>query len=204
MKNDLACLDQYLGENWAQRIKDKWQMWFHKNTSTTTTSTAATTTINFPITTTSFTTISPSTLSTNTPNQTSEVISDSSIQDAQDRMEFFKIYSDFILAKLASKLSQNEHERRMLNSAQSTEQNYFPVITPNPTEALNPPFVPDFSSISDSDIKVLKELESCLKNKNNLTNLEGNVPIIQSDGIDENLDVTDDRRGTYDNILYKN
>lgn len=185
MYSDLACLDQYLGSNW---IKDKWQTWFHKNQSTTTTSTTTTSS-----TTTSSTTISPTTLST-----TTEIVSDSSIQYAQDGLEFFKIYNDFMLAKLASKLSQTAPERQMLNSAQSTDQNTFTQITSNPTVA---PFVPDFPNISENDIKVLKELQSCLKNKKNLTNLDGNIPMVQSAGIDGGVDVTDDRRGTYDNMF---
>lgn len=202
MYNDLACLDQYLGETWIKGVRDKWKSWFNKNNSTTT----STTTTTFPTTTTIETTTNspaeiittpPTLLDANIPNKTTEVISDLSIQDARDGLEFFKIYNDFMLAKLASRLSQNAHERRMLSSADNPDQNISSELVQG---AAQTPVVPDFSKISEDDIKVLKKLDSCLKNNKNLSNLNGNVPIIKSDDI-EGTDVTYDRRGTYENIF---
>lgn len=191
MSNDLACFDQYFGENWAKSFKSKWDSLFKNNQSTTTTTTTTT-----PVTTT--TTETPT---TTTPlpdsNKTFEVISDLSLQDARDGLEFFKIYNDFMLAKLASKLSQNAHERRMLQSSQNQENNNLPPIPPppmiqNPTQA---PQVPDFSKIDENDIKVLKELDSCLKNKKTSTNVDGNGRT--------DVDVTNERRGIYERYFYK-
>lgn len=191
MYNDLACLDQYFGDSWAINIKDKWSSWFHKNQSTITTTTNPATTTN-----------SPTTLGT-TPqpisNKTTEVISDLRLQDATDGLEFFKIYNDFMLSKLASKLSQNAHERRMLQSAQNQGENTLSPELLNPTQS---PLVPDFTKFNENDIQVLRELDSCLKNKKTSSNLDDNVPIINTDGM-----VNDDvnaRRGIYERYLYKN
>ncbi len=198
MYNDLACFDKYIGENMAKGMKDKWNTWFHKNRTTNMTTTSTTTT-----------TIPPTTSSTTTPspilNQTTEVISDLSLQEARDGLEFFKIYNDFMLAKLASKLSQDAHERRMLKSVQNQDENIgsntLPPVFQNPVQ------VPDLSRIDENDIKVLKELDSCLKNKKTSTNWNGNVPTLKTeDGHDDGAvnEVSNDRRGIYERFLYKN
>lgn len=177
MYNDIACFDRYIGENMAKNMKQKWDSWFHKNQSTTTTST---------------TTKTPPTTSSTTQypisNKTTEVISDLTLQDARDGLEFFKIYNEFMLAKLASKLSQDAHERRMLKSAQNQEE------FQNPTQV--PPSVPDFSEINDNDIKVLKELDLCLKNKKTSTDMGGNSSILRTgDTSSGTVDGTNDSRG---------
>lgn len=191
----MACFNQFFGESWAKSVKDKWDTLFHKNQSTTPTPPTTTTTTNTPTTTSSTTSYPIS-------NKTTEVISDLSLQDARDGLEFFKIYNDFMLAKLTSKLSQDAHERRMLHSSQNSDEKQPPVIQDLPTQA---PVVPDFSSINENDIRVLKELDSCLKTKKTSTNLDGNVPIVEKDdGADGTVDdVTNARRGIYERYFYK-
>lgn len=189
----MACFNQFFGESWAKSVKDKWDTLFHKNQSIITTQPTTTTSTNTP-TTTSSTTSDP------ISNKTTEVISDLSLQDARDGLEFFKIYNDFMLAKLTSKLSQDAHERRMLHSSQNQEVNQPPMIQDLPTQA---PLVPDFSNINENDIRVLKELDSCLKNKKTSTNLDGNVPIVKGNGADGTVDdVTNDRRGIYERFFH--
>lgn len=187
MYNDLSCFDQYFGNSMAKSIKDKWDSWFHKNQSTTTTTTSTTT--NPPVT------------STTTPvpivNTTTEVISDLSLQDAKDGLEFFKIYNDFMLAKLASRLSQEAHERRMLKSVknpnENSQQNAPPPVLQNPTQT--PPQLSDFSTINENDIKTLRELDLCLKGRKSSTNANGNVPTVMAD--ETVKDATNDNRGIY-------
>lgn len=193
MYNNLACLDQFFGSAWAKGVKDKWNSWFHKNESTTTPSSPTPTT---PTTTSSPTSISPTPLPIT--NKTTEVISDLYLQDAPDGLEFFKIYNDFMLAKLASKLSQDAHERQMLHMAQNPEEN----TVSNPTQT---PLVPDFSRINENDIAVLKKLDSCLKNEQPVTNVDGSVPITKSDDVEGTVDgATNDRRGIYERYLHRN
>lgn len=194
MYNDLACLDQYFGDSMTKSIKDKWNSWFNKNQSTTTTTSTSTTT----------TTTSPPTTSATTPypivNKTTEVISDLSLQDARDGLEFFKIYNDFMLARLASKLSQDAHERRMLKSVQNEnpDQNALPPV--NPTQA---PHLPDFSTINENDIQILKELDSCLKSKKSATHVDGSIgSIAKADGAANDVR-NDDNRGIYERSFDK-
>ncbi|KAJ6649145.1 hypothetical protein Bhyg_04378 [Pseudolycoriella hygida] len=157
MRNDLNCLEEYFGENWVKNVKDKWNSWFKKNQST------ISSTANSPVqitTTTSFPT------STVTPFTNSyeniEEVSDSRLHDAQNGLEYFKIYNDLMLAKLASRLSQDAHK-------QQTSYDTKIQTLENSTQV---PIVPDFSKFNDNDIKVLKELDSCLKMKKISTNTD--------------------------------
>lgn len=228
-------MDVHFGENWFKNIKNKWNSMLKKNASESNTTTTRSPELmqnstELPPSTTNSTEIleictelpptttnSSQTLETNIFNVTENVtqtdspppeinspsgVSTNSNQDARDGLEFFKIYNDFMLSKIASKLSENNQLRQPLTL--NNEQN----PTVESTRTTSKTSSPNLSKFNENDIKILKELNSCLLKKKAVSKLddgkvdkEVNESLDKTDSVGSN-DVALDTQGTYENIFF--